>query len=85
MAYIKLFSRLYTTQYTEVCLRMSSPEVADHVAVTAMTFMAYPDAENRGGEILCTERNDWQEFLSAVEKRYQSLSDQRTLIESFHF
>src|SRR3989344_4519494 len=84
MAYIKLFSRPYTAQYCEICLRMSAPEVAEHVAVTARTFMVYPDLKNEGEEILCMEENDWKEFLAAVEKGYSSVADRRALIESFH-
>lgn len=84
MPYTKLFSRPYTTQYSDVCLRMASPEVEDHVPATSKTFMQFPDTENEGREFLCMDEDDWAELLMMVEKSYEGSDAQQALIEAFH-
>jgi len=81
MSYTKLFAREYTVQYADVCLRMASPEIKEHIPLVSKTFSWFPE---NGNEVLCQETNDWHDFLQEVEKRYQHAEAQKQFIDVFH-
>jgi phosphoenolpyruvate synthase/pyruvate phosphate dikinase len=77
----KLFSREYSIQYTEASLRSLGFEVKKHLPKMVLSQCYVPEEKN---EACHADVKEWQQFISALDKKYASPRSLRKVIKAFH-
>ncbi len=81
MELIKLFSREYSVQYTEVSIRSLLGEVKEHLPSLVLSQIYVPENKN---ETCCANPAEWEKFLNGLEKICNSPTKLKSFFKKFH-
>jgi len=81
MKFIKIVSREYGVQYTEMSLRSLRQEAKKHLPALVLTQFYAPEDKN---ESCYVDEREWRGFISALDKKYSSKSNLKRFIKLFH-
>lgn len=81
MTYIRLFSREYSVQYADACMRMAGPENKSHTPLVIRTCLYFPE---KGNETFCMKTTEWQTFRQKILEKFDSKQSLKKLAAEFH-
>ena len=78
---VKIFSREYSVQYTEVAIRSLSVEAKTHLPalVTSQTYVP-----EDGNESCYVDPDEWERFLNSLYRKYQNQKNLNSFFAKFH-
>lgn len=81
MRFVKIISREYSVQYTEMSLRSLRPEAKEHLPAFVLNQFYVPE---NGNESCYMESGEWQRFIRALDKKYANKKSLEKFIRLFH-
>lgn len=81
MKFIKIVSREYGVQYTEMSLRSLRHEAKEHLPCLVLSQFYVSEDKN---ESCYVGEKEWQNFVAALAKKYSNKSNLKKFIELFH-
>lgn len=81
MRFVKIISREYSVQYTEMSLRSLRSEAKKHLPAFVLNQFYVPE---NGNESCYMESGEWQRFVKALSKKYANKKSLRKFIKLFH-
>ncbi len=81
MKFIKIVSREYGVQYTEMSLRSLRPEAKKHLPALVLSQFYTPEDKN---ESCYVDEREWNNFTEALAKKYSAKNNLKKFIKLFH-
>ncbi len=82
MKFIKIVSREYSVQYTEMSLRSLRQEAKKHLPALVLSQFYVPEDKN---ESCYVDEKEWQYFITALDKKYSATKNLNKFVDLFHY